>query len=152
MNTVGSGGSTLDLCQALLHEHYMTGQGLKAPHGFCGLADDTSRILESAGSITCRRQFWLVSDGALFTLARYHAQGAGSKSPKVGCIASCCRQSMLLRKATFWGGFCSIAKDAICMCAMQVPIYEAHEIRRQRSERESHRIGSCASRNCKLTT
>ena len=82
MKTVDSGVSTLDLCQALLHEHSPEGLGLKAPHGFCGLADDTSRILESAGNITCRRQLWLVNDGALFTLARYHAEGAGSKSRK----------------------------------------------------------------------
>ena len=56
MKTVDSEGSTLGLCQALLHEHYTAGLGLKAPHGFRGLANDTLRILESAGSITCRRQ------------------------------------------------------------------------------------------------
>ena len=50
----GFRGSRLDLCRALLHEHYTVGLGLEASHGFSCPADDTLRVLESAGNLTCR--------------------------------------------------------------------------------------------------
>ena len=73
----------MDLCQALLHEHYTVGLGLKAPHGLCRLTNVTLRVLESAGVLTCIREGWLLREDALLPcspLQNTMQEGAGFKT------------------------------------------------------------------------